>query len=445
MSKQYFIYNATIINEGLSTQGSLFIADGLIRQVFVDGQGPTPLPADCTVIDASGQWLLPGVIDTHVHFRQPGATHKADIASETRAALAGGVTSFMDMPNNTPPAISLESIEEKCRMAEKTSLINYSFYIGATNDNMTEIRRLNPKTVCGVKLFLGASTGNMLVDAPQALDALFAESPVLVAAHCEDETIIRQQAAYYASRYGNELTARFHPLIRTEEACLRSTEQALTRAARYQTSLHVLHVTTARELSLFPAGGQITAEACLPHLWFCDEDYDTLQNFVKCNPAIKTAGDRQALRTAVANGRITTIGSDHAPHTRAEKQQPYLMAPSGMPSLQYSLPLLLELCRKGIISRETLVERMCHAPARLFGIDRRGFIRQGYHADLVLLHPNKPWRISHETVRSKCGWTPYHGTKVHAQVSHTFVNGVPVYAHGHINDTPHGTRLLFAR
>ncbi|MDR0581655.1 MAG: dihydroorotase [Prevotellaceae bacterium] len=438
----FFIRNATIINEGLGVQGSLFISGGIIQRIYLSPELPE-IPAGSTVIDATGQWLLPGVIDTHVHFREPGATHKACIASETRAAAAGGVTSFIDMPNNTPATATLDLLEEKCRRAAAVSLLNYSFYLGATNDNLAEIKHINPAEVGGVKLFLGSSTGNMLVDDEKTIAAIFAESPVLTAVHCEDDRLIRRNLTALVARYGEALPAGMHPHIRTAAACLRSAERVMTLALKYRAAVHVLHVTTAQECALFSPGAAITAEACIPHLWFDDSAYAQGQHFVKCNPAVKTAADREALRHAVTNGGITTIATDHAPHTRSEKQQPYLQAPAGMPSVQYALPLMLELCREKIFTPGMVVERMCHAPAKLFKIVRRGFIREGYYADLALVHPDREWRITDATVLSKCGWTPYAGTTVHAQVTHTFVNGVPVFVNGKINDSVRGQRLLF--
>lgn len=438
----FFIRNATIINEGLSVQGSLFVSDGIIQRIYPATESPG-IPAGATVIDATGQWLLPGVIDTHVHFREPGATHKADVASETRAAAAGGVTSFIDMPNNTPATTTLELLEEKCRRAAVTSLLNYSFYLGATNDNLDEIKRIKPAEVGGVKLFLGSSTGNMLVDNETTIAAIFAESPVLTAVHSEDDQLIRRNRDALVARYGEALQAAIHPYIRTAEACLRSTERVMKLALKYRAAVHVLHVTTAGECALFSPGDAVTAEACVPHLWFDDTAYAHGQNFVKCNPAVKTAADREALRRAVDSGCITTIATDHAPHTRHEKRQSYLQAPAGMPAVQYSLPLMLELCREKIFTPEMVVERMCHAPARLFKIARRGFIREGYYADLALVHPDREWRITDATVLSKCGWTPYAGTIVHTQVTHTFINGALVFANGEINDAAKGQRLLF--
>ncbi len=443
MTNAYFIQNVTIINEGLSAEGSLFVKDGIIARIYKQGE-PVEIPAGCTAIDATGLWLLPGVIDTHVHFREPGATHKADIASETRAAAAGGVTSFIDLPNTVPATTTIDLVRKKMARAAEVSLINYSFYLGATNENIDEIKRIDPREIGGVKLFMGSSTGNMLVNDERMLAALFAESPVLIAAHCEDEATIQRNLADYKARYGDTMTTRFHPLIRTEEACMRSTEYAMQLATKYNARLHVLHLTTAKETTLFSKDSKITAEACIPHLWFCDDAYERLGNFVKCNPAIKTAADREALRSAVNKGIITTIGTDHAPHTRDEKQQPFLTAPSGMPSIQFGLPLMLELCRKGVFTPEIIVERMCHAPAMLYGIEQRGFIREGYYADLALVNPAQPWAITNDLVLSKCGWTPYHEIPVNTCVTHTFVNGNLIFEDGKIHEQYKGKKLTFA-
>ena len=437
MNNSYFIQQATMINEGLSAQGSLFVRNGVIEEIYTQGEQPQ-IPSDTTIIDARGLLLFPGIIDTHVHFREPGATHKADIAAETKAAVAGGITSFMDMPNNSPAITTLDLLEEKFERAAQTSLANYSFYLGATNENLEEIKKINSKKIGGVKLFLGSSTGNMLVNDEKTLSAIFAESPVLIAAHCEDETIIQRNIADFKSRYGENISAKFHSLIRSEEACVRSTEHTIALAEKYNAQLHVLHLTTAKETTLFGTHAKITAEACIPQLWFCDNDYERLQNFVKCNPAIKTANDRNALRNAVSKGIITTIASDHAPHTRDEKLQSYWNAPSGMPSLQYSLPLMLE-----IFSPETVVSKMCHAPSLLFNMQRRGFIRKGYFADLVLVNPSEKWTITDDTVLSKCGWAPYAETTLQHKITHTFVNGNLVAENGKINETYKGQRILF--
>ncbi|MDR1681627.1 MAG: dihydroorotase [Prevotellaceae bacterium] len=438
MQNTYYIYNATIINEGLSIQGSLFVVGGRIEGLYPVASA---IPAGCRVIDATGKWALPGVIDTHVHFREPGAGYKADIRSETRAAAAGGVTSFIDMPNTTPPATTNAAVDDKYRRASGRSIINYAFYIGATCDNLAEIRRIDTGRIAGVKLFLGSSTGALLVNDDYALSALFSESPVPIVAHCEDEAILQRNLSAFRMKYGDTLPASCHPLIRSEEACLRSTERVMTLADRYRARLHVLHLSTGREAALFTGRGSITAEACIPHLLFCDDAYDRLQHLIKCNPAIKTAADRDALRKAVAEGRITTVASDHAPHTFDEKQQPYLAAPSGMPSIQYALPLMIDLSKNGVWTPETVVERMCHAPARLFGIVRRGFLRPGFYADIVLLDPAGRQTIANAAVLSKCGWTPYAGMTVAATVTHTFVNGQLVFANGQIQEENSGEEL----
>ncbi len=359
------IINATIINENEQFIGGVVIDDDSISSVF---KGRPPFSPEGEIIDAAGKWLLPGVIDDHVHFRDPGATAKADIATESMAAVAGGVTSFMDMPNNTPPASTLSLLERKYEHAAAVSLANYSFYLGATNENLSEIKKINPREVCGVKLFMGSSTGNMLVDNEKILSAIFAESPVLIAAHCEDEDIIRTNLEWFKTRYGDNLTAAFHPLIRSEEACMRSTAKAVDLALKYTGRLHILHLTTAKEVNNFPSEQYISGEICPHHLWFCDDDYERSGNLIKCNPAIKTADDREALRKAIHNNTITVIGSDHAPHLWEEKQQAYLQAPSGIPMIQHTLPAMLELCRRNIFTVEQVIEHLCHAPAKAFGM-----------------------------------------------------------------------------
>ncbi len=434
------IINATVINENEKYIGGVVIEGERIKQVF---KGAAPTGMDGEVIDASGLWLLPGVIDDQVHFREPGATQKADISSESRAAVAGGVTSFMDMPNNNPPATTLSQLEEKYIRAAETSLANYSFYLGATNENIAEIKRLNPQEVCGVKVFMGSSTGNMLVDNEKTLQAVFAESPVLIATHCEDEQIIREQLERFQQRYGENIPASCHPLIRNTEACMRSTAKAIDLALRYTSRLHVLHLTTAREAQNFPTEEYITGEVCVHHLWFCDEDYARLGNLIKCNPAIKSADDREALRKAVYKGTIAVVASDHAPHLWSEKQQAYLQAPSGLPLVQHTLPAMLELCRRNIFTPELVVERMCHAPARVFNIRQRGFIREGYFADLVLVNPNAPFTVNKDNILYKCGWSPYEGESFHARVTHTFVNGSLVFNDGVADDSKKGQQLLF--
>ncbi len=434
------IINATIINENEQFIGGVVIDGDSISTVF---KGRPPVLPEGEIIDATGKWLLPGVIDDHVHFRDPGATAKADIATESLAAVAGGVTSFMDMPNNTPPASTLSLLEDKYERAAAVSPANYSFYLGATNDNLSEIKKISPREVCGIKLFMGSSTGNMLVDNEKMLSAIFAESPVLIAAHCEDEAIIRTNLEWFKTRYGSNLTATSHPLIRSEEACMRSTAKAVDLALKYTSRLHILHLTTAKEVNNFPSEEYISGEICPHHLWFCDDDYERSGNLIKCNPAIKTANDREALRKAIHNNTITVIGSDHAPHLWEEKQQAYLQAPSGIPMIQHTLPAMLELCQRNIFTVEQVVEHLCHAPARAFGVRRRGFIREGYYADLVLADPKAPVTVNKENILYKCGWSPFEGSTFHASVTHTFVNGHLVWANGKADVSKKGMRLQF--
>ncbi|MDR2450141.1 MAG: dihydroorotase [Prevotellaceae bacterium] len=434
--------NATIINEGKRFSGGVVIENDTIQTVY---EGRPEFPSDGEMIDVAGKWLLPGVIDDHVHFREPGATGKAGIASESRAAVAGGVTSFMDMPNNTPPATTIERLEAKYARAAEVSLANYSFYLGAGNDNLAEIKKINPHTICGVKVFLGSSTGNMPVDDDKALAAIFEQSPVLIAAHCEDGSIIKNNLQNFIARFGEQLPPAYHALIRSEEACFRATGKALDLAVKYHSRLHILHLSTAHEVRNFPQEEHITAEICVHHLWFSDEDYDQLGNLIKCNPAIKTIDDCEALRKAVFSGQIAVVGSDHAPHLLQEKQQAYLQAPSGIPMVQHTLPAMLELCRRNFFTPELTAERMCHAPARLFSIKKRGFIREGYYADLVVVDPNSTYIVSKDNIHYKCGWSPFEGQPFHANVTHTFVNGHLAYHNGQFDDTRKGQRLYFER
>ncbi len=443
------ILGGTIFNEGRRFEGYLEIENDRIVRI---AEGPYPDSASndsIETIDATGQWVLPGVIDDQVHFREPGLTYKADIHSESAAAVAGGVTSFMDMPNNKPATTTLALLEEKFERAAQTSLANYSFYLGATNDNLSEITHIDPHHVCGLKVFMGSSIGNMLVDDDQALAAIFAESPVLIATHCEDEATVQANLAAFKAQYGDQLTARMHPLIRSAEACYRSTARAVELADRYGANLHVLHLSTARELELFSnaplAQKKITNEVCAHHLWFCDEDYDRLGNRIKWNPSIKTAADRQALREGLVNGKVDVVATDHAPHTLEEKQRPYAEAPSGGPLIQHSLVCLLELCRQGVLTPELTVEKMCHAPAQRFAICDRGFLRPGYFADLVIVDPNAPWTVTPENILSKCGWSPFEGVTFSHRVIRTLVNGRTVYLNGQLDRTARGQALVFDR
>ncbi|MGM9829601.1 MAG: dihydroorotase [Muribaculaceae bacterium] len=443
------IHNARIVNLGREYTGYVAI-DGEFIHAMGDGAAPEALlAASQEVIDAAGMLLIPGCIDDHVHFREPGLTHKADIASESRAAVAGGVTSYMDMPNTKPLTITAEALEEKFDIAASSSVANYSFFIGATNDNIDTLLSIDNKRVAGVKLFLGSSTGNMLVDESDVLHRLFRECRTLISVHSEDEAIIRERRAFYIGRFGEDLSVFYHPLIRSAEACYVCTERAVELARRYGTRLHVAHISTARELELFWAepllDKRITAEACVHHLWFTDNDYASLGTRIKCNPAIKTTADRNALRDAVNNGAIDLIATDHAPHLLSEKQGGALTAASGSPYVQFSLIMMLELVRQGVFSTVTVVEKMCHAPAMLYNIDRRGILRPGYYADIVLIDTNTRHSVTKEDVLSKCGWSPLEGTTFHSRVVKTFVNGKCIYSDGVVADNLASHPLKFNR
>lgn len=449
--KTVLIQDALIINEGRSFHGSVLVADGYIQRIYEGKLNPDEQSRldrmNAEVLDAQGCWLIPGVIDDHVHFREPGLTHKADLTSETRAALAGGVTSFMEMPNTLPQTTTLEAWEAKMALGAAHALANYAFYLGATNENLKELIKADYSRVCGIKVFMGSSTGNMLVDNEKTLTGLFREVPSVVAVHAESEGIIKANKAHYEALIGGVLPVSYHPLIRTAEACYASAARAVELASAYDTRLHLAHLSTAKELSLLSDGPladkRITGEACIPHLWFDDSDYATRQTAIKCNPAIKTREDRDALRWAVATGRIDVVATDHAPHTWSEKEGDALTAASGMPSVQFSLPLMLALADQGLFTKEQVVERMCHAPATLFRVDRRGFIREGYHADLTLLNPFAPYVIDQTLVQSKCGWSPFLGVSLKHRVRKTFVNGVPVYDEGRFSDIKAAMPLVF--
>ena len=443
------IHNARIVNLGREYTGYVAI-DGEFIHAMGDGAAPEALlAASQEVIDAAGMLLIPGCIEDHVHFREPGLTHKADIASESRAAVAGGVTSYMDMPNTKPLTITAEALEEKFDIAARSSVANYSFFIGATNDNIDTLLSTDYSRVAGVKLFLGSSTGNMLVDESDVLHRLFRECRTLISVHSEDEAIIRERRAFYTGRFGEDLSVFYHPLIRSAEACYVCTERAVELARRYGTRLHVAHISTARELELFWAepllDKRITAEACVHHLWFTDNDYASLGTRIKCNPAIKTTADRNALRDAVNNGAIDLIATDHAPHLLSEKQGGALTAASGSPYVPFSLIMMLELVRQGVFSTVTVVEKMCHAPAMLYNIDRRGILRPGYYADIVLIDTNTRHTVTKEDVLSKCGWSPLEGTTFHSRVFKTFVNGKCIYSDGVVADNLASHPLKFNR
>lgn len=440
------IHGGTLVSDGLCRKGWIIVNGERIAAL---GEGEFTGDFDGRRIDATGKIVMPGVIDDHVHFREPGLTYKGDIASESRAAVAGGVTSFMDMPNTKPAAVSIGELERKFETASVSSFANYSFYLGATNENLEQIKCANPKITAGVKLFMGSSTGNMLVDDDYTMSAIFAESPVLITAHCEDEAIIRENTAVFRARYGDNITPAMHSLIRTAEACYRSSARAVALADKYGTHLHILHISTAQELSLFDtrplADKRITAEACVHHLWFSDADYAVHGNLLKVNPAIKTAADRDALRKALVDGRLDIVGTDHAPHTFAEKQRPYLECPSGLPAIQHSLPAMLELSAQGILSVAQVVEKMCHAPAIRYGIRDRGFLCEGAYADIAIVEPASPWTVERSNLLYKCGWSPLEGTTFSHRIDYTIINGRIVNDHGQIDDTFRGEPLEFDR
>jgi len=442
----YLIKNAKIVNNGNITLGFVLVRDGIIRAV---GTGEPGVQQDLAEeIDAGGKYLLPGIIDDQVHFREPGLTHKAEIATESKAAVAGGTTSYMEMPNTRPQATSLKELEKKYKRAQEVSMANYSFYLGATNDNIEEIQRVDPTRICGIKVFMGSSTGNMLVDDPKALEKIFAGSPTLVATHCEDEATIVKNTKKALEKYGEDIPVSQHPLIRSEEACYLSSSLAVKLAVKYNTRLHVLHISTARELDLFEQGTdfekkRITAEVCIHHLWFHDRDYERKGTLIKWNPAIKTMHDRDSLLAAVLNDKLDVIATDHAPHTIEEKQSKYMNAPAGGPMVQHSLTAMLELVHQGKISIEKVVEKMCHAPARLFGVKARGFIESGYKADLVLVDMEQEWTVARKNIYYKCGWSPFEGETFHSKVSHTWVNGQLAYRDGLFNEMVRGERLEF--
>jgi dihydroorotase len=400
-------------------------------------------------LDATGLHLLPGLIDDQVHFREPGLTHKDDIASASAAAVAGGITSFMEMPNTEPQALTQELLAQKYALGAASSLANYSFYMGVGRGNLDQVLRTDPRTVCGLKAFLGSSTGNMVIDDEDALEELFRRAHMILAIHSESDPIIRRNLELARARFGDDIPLEEHPLIRSAEACYACTETSIARAKRHGTRLHVLHISTARELDLFEAGPleakRITAEACVHHLWFTDADYATHGARIKWNPAVKTRADRDAIRRALVEDRIDVLATDHAPHTLEEKAQPYTKCPSGGPLVQHALVALLALVDQGVFTLERVVEKYCHAPARLFQVKDRGYIREGYHADLVLVDLNAPWTVDRSNLLYKCGWSPFDGTTFKARVKHTFVNGRHVYADGHLDRTVRGERLLFDR
>lgn len=437
------IYNGVIVNEGLAWRGFIVINDRFIARVGKGDPSQELIEVCDTVTDAGGGYILPGVIDDHVHMREPGLTHKATISSESRAAVAGGVTSVMDMPNVKPATTTIEALNDKMERAAATSAVNYSFFLGATNDNIDQLKAADYSRVCGVKVFMGSSTGGMLVNDASALRRIFSEIKAPVAVHCEDEDIIARNREAMVAAHGDDLPVTLHTAIRSEEACYQSTNLAVQLAQECGTRLHVMHVSTARELELFkPHNQHITCEACVGHLWFCDEDYARLGNRIKVNPSIKTRKDRDALRKALAHGTIDLVATDHAPHLPAEKEGNCITAASGMPIVQYSLAVMMELVEQGVLNIETLVDRMCHAPARVYGIDRRGYLRAGYYADIAIVQ-RVPHTITDATVLSPCGWTPLDGTTVQHQVTMTYINGYRAWDNGTLNDEIHSQALKF--
>ena len=447
--KTYFLKNALVFNENKRLHLNILIeGDKISRIVHVDDS--IELPEDCIEIDLSGKWLMPGAIDDQVHFRDPGLTEKATLETESRAAVAGGITSFMDMPNTIPNVLTQEILEEKYAYGAKKSLANFSFYMGTSNDNAEEVIKTNPKNVCGIKIFLGASTGNMLVDNQGTLEEVFAKAPTLVAVHCEDEPTIQANLAEFKSKYGEDIPWSAHPLIRSHQACFLSSQFAVNLAKKHGTRLHVLHLSTAREMDLFSNDlpleeKRITAEVCVHHLWFNDQDYEKKGPYIKWNPAIKKQEDADALLKALNEDRIDVLATDHAPHLYKDKQNKYLTAPSGAPMVQHSLVTMLEMAKQEKISIEKVVEKMSHHPAQLFHIEKRGFIKEGYFADLVIVDPNKTWTVEKDNVLYKCGWSPLEGQVFHHQVISTFVNGHLAYNHGKFDESVKGKRLTFDR
>lgn len=440
------IRNAQLVNEGKIYHADVYIKNGIIEKLDTNG---ISMQADET-IDAQGLHLFPGVIDDQVHFREPGLTHKGELYTEAKAAVAGGITSYMEMPNTVPSAVTIELLEQKYERAAACSLANYSFFMGTTNTNIEELLKVDEQNVCGVKIFMGSSTGDMLVDNPASLERIFSEVKTLIATHCEDDPMIKQNNADFRAKYGEDMNTTYHHLIRSREACYKSSAFAVDLAKKYGTRLHILHISTAEELNLFRndiplSQKHITSEACIHHMWFTAEDYATKGNFIKWNPAVKLQSDRDAILQAVVDGRIDVIATDHAPHTLDEKKQPYLKAPSGGPLVQHSLNAMIELHKQGKISLEMIAQKMCHNVAELFEIDRRGFIREGYFADLVLVDLTKQYTVTNESLLYKCKWSPFEGYTFHSQIHTTIVNGHKVFSNGKFDESKLGMRLRFNR
>jgi dihydroorotase len=437
---------AKIYNEGTSFFADILIDNQRIEKI----ESNISAPPDTEVVNLDGKWILPGCIDDQVHFREPGLTHKANIATESQAAVAGGITTFMEMPNTVPNTLTQELLEDKYTIAQHTSAANYSFFMGASNDNLDEVLRTNEKNVCGVKIFMGSSTGNMLVDNETTLTNLFSQVPLLIATHCEDEATVRANAALYKEKYGEDIPIEAHPLIRSEEACYLSSSMAVELAKKFNTRLHILHISTAKEVALFDntlplEKKRITAEACVHHLWFTDEDYTKKGNFIKWNPAVKTVNDRDGIWKGLLDNHIDIVATDHAPHTLEEKSKSYNQAPSGGPLVQHALLAMLEKAKEGIISVERVVEKMAHAPATCFQLAERGFIREGYYADLVVVDPSEVITVEKSNLLYKCGWSPFEGVTFSHKIAGTYVNGTLVYDGNQIVSEQKGMRVLFNR
>jgi len=444
--KRILIKNAKIVNEGKITDGDVLIED----QFIIEIADRICAKSDYKIIDAEGSYLIPGAIDDQVHFREPGLTQKGTIATESKAAVAGGITSFIEQPNTVPNAVTQEILEQKYQIAAETSYANYSFMMGGTNDNLAEILKTNPKNVAGLKLFLGSSTGDMLVDSSDSLEKIFSSTKLLIAVHSEDEETVKGNLEKYKKIYGDDIPVKFHPEIRSVEACYKSTVKIIDLAKQTGARLHVFHISTAKELDLFTnkiplEQKQITAEVCIHHLWFSEEDYATKGNFIKWNPAVKAASDRDALWKALLDDRIDVIATDHAPHTFEEKKLPYTKAPSGGPLVQHAVVAMFEAYHQGKISIEKIVEKMAHNPATIFKIEKRGFIKEGFYADLVIVNPTTPWTVKKDNILYKCEWSPFEGTTFKSKVTHTFVNGSLVYYQSKVSEDKVGMRLLFNR
>ncbi|WP_130733386.1 dihydroorotase [Flavobacterium sp. J27] len=443
----FLIKNAKIVNEGVVFEGDVLIENEFIKEI---AEQISLKSSDCIIIDAEGSYLIPGAIDDQVHFREPGLTHKGNIASESKAAIAGGITSFIEQPNTIPNAVTQELLEQKYEIAATTSYANYSFMMGGTNDNLEEVLKTNPRNVAGIKLFLGSSTGNMLVDNQDVLEKIFSSTKMLIAVHCEDEGTIKANLEKYKEEFGDDIPMKYHPLIRSAEACYISSSKAIELAKKTGARLHVFHLSTAKEMELFTnkiplEQKQITAEVCVHHLWFSDEDYENKGALIKWNPAVKTKDDRDALWKALLEDKIDVIATDHAPHTLEEKINTYTSCPSGGPLVQHAVVAMFEAVHRGKITIEKVVEKMCHNPAKIFKIEKRGFVKEGYYADLAIVNPHLPWNVKKENILYHCGWSPFEGSTFKSRVTHTFVNGKLVYSNGKVKEVKAAQRLLFER